>query len=91
MEELRLRLEKEYDARVLGFSREDDADTQRQARERERAQKNTTLLDAKKRRHIIQMHEAEMKQLKQQQKTEYNASKEQLRKVCIHARYWFLI
>jgi len=81
MDELRLRLEKEYDARLAGYAREDELDAQRQMRERERAQKNTALLESKKRKHITQMQELEMKQFRQQQKNEYLAGKERLRKV----------
>ena len=83
MEELRLRLEKEYDARLAGYAREDELDAQRQTRERERAQKNSALLESKKRKHIIQIQELEMKQFRQQQKNEYLAGKERLRKVSV--------
>src|SRR6218665_349837 len=81
MEELRQRLEKEHEAR-LGFdARELELDIQRQVKEKERHDKFAALNENKRRKHIMQMQEQEMKQLLQQQKKDYQRSKEEMRKV----------
>jgi len=79
--ELQQRLDKEMQALHVSLARELDADSQHQAKERERAQKAAVASEAKRRKHIQQLHEMEMKQLHQQQKREYQRNKEEMRKV----------
>jgi len=79
--ELQQRLDKEMQALHVSLARELDADGQHQAKERERAQKAAVASEAKRRKHIQQLHEMEMKQLHQQQKREYQRNKEEMRKV----------
>ena len=81
MEEFLKKLQKEQDDLVASCSRELEMDVQRQAKEKERWQKTAKLFEARKRKYILQMQEAEMKQLLQQQKKEYQQNKEDLRKV----------
>ena len=79
--ELQQRLEKEMQALHASLARELDSDAQHQAKERERAQKSAVAAEAKRRKHIQQLHEMELKQLHQQQKREYQKNKEEMRKV----------
>jgi len=80
--ELQQRLDKELAALHVTLARELDADSQHQTKERERAQKSAVAAEAKRRKHIQQLHEMELKQLHQQQKREYQKNKEEVRKVC---------
>jgi len=65
----------------VSLARELDSDAQHQTKERERAQKSAVASEAKRRKHIQQLHEMELKQLHQQQKREYQKNKEEVRKV----------
>lgn len=79
--ELQQRLDKEMQTLHTSLARELDADAQHQAKERERAQKSAVASEAKRRKHIQQLHELELKQLHQQQKREYQKNKDDFRKV----------
>jgi len=79
--ELQQRLEKEMQTLHASLARELDSDAQHQAKERERSQKSAVAAEAKRRKHIQQLHEMELKQLHQQQKREYQKNKEEVRKV----------
>jgi len=79
--ELQQRLDKEMQALHASLARELDADAQQQVKERERSQKSAVASEAKRRKHIQQLHEMELKQLHQQQKREYQKNKEEIRKV----------
>jgi len=79
--ELQQRLDKEMQTLHTSLARELDADAQHQTKERERAQKSAVASEAKRRKHIQQLHELELKQLHQQQKREYQKNKDDFRKV----------
>jgi len=79
--ELQQRLDKEMQALHASLARELDSDAQHQAKERERSQKSAVAAEAKRRKHIQQLHEMELKQLHQQQKRDYQKNKEEMRKV----------
>jgi len=79
--ELQQRLDKEMQSLHASLARELDADAQHQVKEHERSQKSAVAAEAKRRKHIQQLHEMELKQLHQQQKREYQKNKEEIRKV----------
>lgn len=81
LEEMRLKLTKQYDARQALAAREFESHLQQQAKERERAQHAAIVQEAKRRRHIQQNQEQELKQLLLQQKKDYQKNKDDLRKV----------
>jgi len=83
LDELRQKLTKQFDARQTLSVREIESHLQQQAKERERAQHAAVVQEAKRRRHIQQNHEQELKQLLQQQKKDYQKNKDDLRKVLI--------
>lgn len=77
---MRQKLVKEFDTRQIAAARELEADLQRQAKEKERAQRTAVEQEGKRRRHIVQLQEQELKQLHQQQKKEYQKGKDDIRK-----------
>jgi hypothetical protein len=81
LEELEQRLTKQFDARQVAVARELEAHLQQQAKERDRAQHAAVAQEAKRRRHILQNQEQELKQLHQQQKKDYQKNKDDMRKV----------
>jgi len=81
MDEHRQKIDREFDTVLAGHSRENDALSQRHIKERERQQKMAATVEARRRRHIQQQQEIEMKQFLVQQKKDYTKWKDELRKV----------
>ena len=81
MDEHRQKIDREFDTLQAGHVRELDALSQRHVKDRERHQKTTVTVEARRRRHLQQQQETEMKQFVAQQKKDYVRWKEEMRKV----------
>ena len=84
LEELRQKLVKQFDARQASAAREIEVHLQQQAKERERSQHAAVMQEGKRRRHIQQYQEQELRQLHQQQKKDYQKNKDDMRKVTVN-------
>jgi hypothetical protein len=83
LEELRQKLVKQFDARQASAAREIEVHLLQQAKERERSQHAAVMQEGKRRRHIEQYQEQELRQLHKQQKKD-KKNKDDMRKVTVN-------
>jgi len=80
MDEHRQKMDREFDTLNASHSRELEALSQRQMKDRERHQKSAAAVEARRRRQTQQQQETELKQFLGQQKKDYVRWKDEMRK-----------
>lgn len=83
MDELKLRLDREYDGLLQSFAKELEKLQMKQHSEMDQKSKLNAVHERKLHKHILQQHDEEMRMTQQQHKREYKTSKEKVKSVSL--------